>query len=133
MREIKFAWVCRNIHFNKIERIELTDTMLLDGNRPAWITSDNCELIDKILPTGLKDKNGEEIWEADIIKQLSPNLHQDMSSKTIFEVIFQGGCFQGKQIGEDEWHWVDWPTEYFEGCEIIGNIYENPELLKEPE
>ena len=64
-REIRFAWVCRNIHFDKIERVELTDEALLSGSRPSWITSDNCEIIAKILPTGLKDKIGKSFdwWE----------------------------------------------------------------------
>ena len=68
MKEIRFAWVCRNIHFNNIERVELTDTMLLSGARPSWITSPNCEVLAKILPTGFFDKNNKEIWEGDIVQ-----------------------------------------------------------------
>jgi len=65
MREIKFAWVCRNLHFNKIERVELTDTMLINHSYPSWIKSNNCEVITKILPIGRNDKNGKEIYEGD--------------------------------------------------------------------
>lgn len=26
--------------------------------------------------------------------------------------------------------WVDWPIEYFQDCEVVGNIFENPSLLE---
>jgi len=29
-KDIHFIWVCRNIHFDTVEEVELTDTMLLD-------------------------------------------------------------------------------------------------------
>ena len=113
MREIKFAWVCRNKHFNEIERVELTDTMLLDGSRPSWITSGNCEIIAKILPVGALDKNGKEIYEGDIVR---------------FTWLID-------QIYVVKWNYEthEWKLhnrEMRKYIEIIGNIYENPELLE---
>lgn len=74
--------------------------------------------------TGLKDKNGKEIYEGDIF---------DMGV-----VIFSRGCFNGCYISgstnEDGWdysdEWEDGLEKYAIRNEIKGNIYENPELIK---
>jgi len=120
MKEIKFAWVCRNIHFDEIERVELTDTMLLDGSRPSWITSDNCEVIAKILPTGLKDKNGKEVWEGDVVEA---SIYGEETPQ-ILEVEYRDTCFV---IDYEDSESDCVPVGHFVGSlKIIGNIYENP-------
>jgi uncharacterized phage protein (TIGR01671 family) len=68
--------------------------------------------------TGLLDKNGREIYGGDIIEY---NNHREVV-KFIFvdERSADGGDFCGYANGES----------YYKKCEIIGNIYENPELIK---
>ena len=63
--------------------------------------------------TGLFDKNGEEIWEGDIIKG-DDGLHD--------YVLYSNGEFI--LMPQDD------NCVYWELCEIIGNIYANPELLE---
>lgn len=70
--------------------------------------------------TGLKDKNGKEIYEGDIVSH-------SMNDYTIplSVVSFKDGMFV---FSDDE----D-TTELIESldyCEVIGNIYENPELIQ---
>lgn len=69
--------------------------------------------------TGLKDNNGEKIYEGDIVKL-------DQWEPSIAEVVFNRGgfCFR---FQKDDQYYLD--GKYLEGGEVIGNIYENPELL----
>jgi uncharacterized phage protein (TIGR01671 family) len=65
--------------------------------------------------TGLKDKNLKEIYEGDVVK------HDELVG--IYEVIFKNGKFllsDNTFLNINLWNL----------SEIIGNIYENPELLK---
>jgi len=78
--------------------------------------------------TGLKDKNNKEIYEGDILKS-APKGHEP---RTLYQIIWD----------EENLRWTMKEPDgaLFYGCntddnkffvwEIIGNIYENPELLK---
>ena len=68
--------------------------------------------------TGLKDKNGKEIYEGDILFEIL--------GEEYFKVIFENGSYRA----ENEEYSLDL-SEYAHLCEIVGNVYENPELIKE--
>jgi uncharacterized phage protein (TIGR01671 family) len=83
--------------------------------------------------TGLKDKNGKEIYEGDILDLSEPlqftgnKPKQKMPTKR-GKIIFHEGSFLIKQKSKKVR--LSSLTIRYCGLEVIGNIYENPELLK---
>lgn len=83
--------------------------------------------------TGLYDSAGLEIYEGDIVKSCNKNPDYD-TWDNLFAVVFisnkYGTIFQDK----DEkmiWDWDNEDSMYsIKFCKIIGNIYDNPELLE---
>ena len=86
--------------------------------------------------TGLKDKNGKLIWENDIVKCV------DVNAETEFFAVVEFGNpngfyswgYQLKHIWGDEPNldillWIDM-EETGATCEIIGNVFNNKELLE---
>jgi len=118
MREIKFrAWDGEQM----IAPCNLWDR---DDSPIEWLN--NLPYPDSILMqyTGLKDKNGKEIYERDLF------WWNWLGSPILREVEFHNGCFIGRDIEHivPMEHLGDFPLKEIE---VIGNIYENPELLKE--
>lgn len=90
-----------------------------DSEGNEWIVNNDLSLMQS---TGLTDKNGEEIFEGDVVK-MAKNVY---SEPTYYEVVrHRGGAYrlESKQYGCELWlRHTD--------CEIAGSIYENPELLE---
>jgi uncharacterized phage protein (TIGR01671 family) len=115
----------------------LDDYTVLDG-RGKFKTFDGPDLTTQkhdwpvMQYTGLKDKNGKEIYEGDILKNIRHGAQ-------LIEVYWEG--IRAKQMG-----WLDYGgwkfrkivndgkmtyATYDGDIEVIGNIYENPELVEE--
>lgn len=73
--------------------------------------------------TGLKDKNNKEIYEGDILFE--------SFGERYYKVVFENGGFRAEFKGDFDEHSFDLIDVVAQGCEIVGNIYENPELMEE--
>ncbi|MFU0723088.1 YopX family protein [Streptococcus sp. IMAU11622] len=75
--------------------------------------------------TGLKDKNGKEIFEGDILDY--------KGRKALVRWHGSYASFIYRFVDELQNRKTEWKPLYlaYMKCEIIGNIYENPELLEE--
>jgi uncharacterized phage protein (TIGR01671 family) len=132
MREIKFRgkrvdngeWVYGDLGF--------------DGFRRPYIHNlDDGEQCFSVIPetvgqfTGLRDKNGREIYEGDIV-DLGPLGDADVTMGTVIiewsdkEAGFMLRPLKIRHEGVDG-QWTGWSIENWE---VIGNIYENPELVE---
>lgn len=69
--------------------------------------------------TGLPDKNGKKIFEGDVVRAM-----MDWGPAGMIESVVDIGF---KKYDGYRWNYFDLDT-----IEIIGNIHDNPELLKEP-
>ena len=79
--------------------------------------------------TGLKDKSGNLIWENDImVAHLDDDYPED---ETYIRILWHGSGFCSKEKGSEDMLQVDeFDQEHFE---VIGNIFDNPELLESEE
>lgn len=139
MREIKFrAWDkseermvysgTKQNDYPFVWQIHNTGIEIVEHDGTNWNTIKDLVFMQY---TGLKDKNGKEIYEGDIVEAKDPYKY---NSKEIFytcEVVFtEGAAFMLKHTYEN---WGTVGIRYFGlrdmELEVIGNIYENPELL----
>ena len=120
-REIKFRiWDIENKEMLKVQELDFESTFY--GGRIAIRPdqyNDYFDTEDMILMqyTGIDDKNGKEIYEGDIVK------YENMTGK----IMFFNGSFIMSNFEETE----EWELGVInEELEIMGNIYDNPELLE---
>ncbi len=92
--------------------------------RPAQAFRKDIELMQF---TGLLDKNGKEIYEGDILKWNSfiPDSVEGRNEKRFRNRVVNWG--RGEWILDDD---TNWCLGIYSNIEILGNIYENKELLK---
>lgn len=127
MREIKFEYMLikDGIVINK-QILILEDIEQKDSNEFCYELLEQNEKVIKRQYTGLKDKNDVEIYESDIIKAIwSKDCDEYIANEEwIGDIFFNYGSFDIN--GE----WCVSLNCFNGTLEVIGNIYENPELLE---
>lgn len=73
--------------------------------------------------TGLRDKNGGRIWENDIIRH---ERSDTVGTVKWYQEDYVGWCVNDVVIDEQQF-----TDEMWGECEVIGNFFDNPELLEE--
>ena len=135
MREILFRgkrtgnekWICGHLLEQNIpdchSYIVMSIIAELDNRHIEIMDFDINEVIPETVGqfTGLTDKNGVKIFEGDIVRAFTR-----FSEIYVSSVTYHEGAFWFKN-----WSWTKFFFK-FEKIEIIGNIYDNPEILKCP-
>ena len=124
MREIKFrAWdkTLNKIHCWSAIEDHFTFEELLDDN-----------FFEAMQYTGLKDKNGTEIYDGDYIRYSMRTINGSIYTHVCRVFQHESGTWRIEGYHEDNHSYETKGTVYAAHliCEVIGNIYENPELAK---
>lgn len=125
MREFKFrAWDTEKQEMATVNFIGLNDyeVGMEDEECRRWRATYPyvCRLMQY---TNLKDKNGKEIYEGDILK-----VKLDGGEEVNLYVKYVKGEY--RVVNEGRWEDSLYAYMYFGDVEIVGNIYENKDLLK---
>lgn len=118
----------REIKFRAWDGEQMVSPDYIDREGVAWWKANSIPTFStKVMQfTGLKDKNGKEIYEGDILAS---------EGRVIGHIKggVRGYCYDvvyANPTGDKRWSLYASVTTDYEGrVEVIGNIYENPELL----
>jgi uncharacterized phage protein (TIGR01671 family) len=123
MREIKYRmWNKKEKKMYQVGVLDFDDEKAYIKNYLSYTVSNYMfENIELMQYTGLHDKNGKEIYEGDIL----PFTMYDLKTEYYY-IVFRNGEFEA--INKQDTNFI-WRSAWKESA-VIGNIYENPDLLK---
>lgn len=129
MKQIKFrAWHKDGAYMMPVEEIDFENKLINKSGVWRWFN----ELV-LMQYTGLKDKNGVEIFEGDYVVGVqylttSPNVPFEIKGVVRYSERNTMFYIDDKNKGHDMFMQSLGSTPYI--LEVIGNIYENPDLLE---
>lgn len=113
LESIVFKYEANGYEFSDIELLEFDN---------IWLYKEGSFPYEVIQATGLKDKNDVEIYEGDIVKIENHPFHTHIQIDGNYEV----GINERKELCAGGWLLY----EALSYASVIGNIYENPELME---
>ena len=137
--------------WNRItSQLHIVDGLYFDDREAEYVDDDNVlrfvsfKNIDLMQSTGLKDKNGKEIFEGDVLEiqgikmivKLGSYKYLETSKNNghLFGVLYDGLGFYVECINAaDPDNVSPFEPETLKNSQIISNIYENPEFFEETE
>ncbi len=108
----------------------------IDGKNIGWLVNDESNHQFEIVQyTGYEYENGVEVYEGDIIEvELDANRAFSDGKPDVFRLVVTyeefHTHFTGRRIGTNSPYGIEFGGDAVIRKEVIGNIYENPELLK---
>lgn len=142
MRDLKFrAWDKDEKRFNYIDIEKMFDAMGADyGLNQGQVDFMDSDIQTIMQYTGLFDDTGRKIYEGDIV-EIQNKLETKTSYKSIVMMSYNGAIISAHpahiKIGEKANRQLSSFCDYGFGgkydveCKIVGNVYENSDLLKE--
>lgn len=79
--------------------------------------------------TGIDDKNGTPIFEGDIVEGVCLGYYDDEEFKDVVEFSNSSFCFSKEKWKDGTYDWYSLENYDPEDLEVVGNIYENPDVL----
>lgn len=137
-REIKYkAWLKKEYYSvlnpeNKVYNVENLDfdTQQAYLSECGWYDFEDIELMECI---GFEDKNGNEIYDGYIVKHFYEYENNGEIFETeellIIEYQKEWGQYILRKANDKDGNWYGFYEVELDYLEVIGNIYENPELL----
>lgn len=140
MREILFrgkckhnndGWIYGNLIKTKNNKFWITNNSYSNG---GWLVlRQRSEIEESTLGqfTGLLDKNGNKIFEGDIVKNKYNEITEIKFGEFVDTKSHEQVGFYQVYLKDDDWYDVSHGSmDYVKDSEIIGNIHDNKELLK---
>jgi len=135
MREIKFRGWIRAGEWIEPDEVKQAFIMVAAEDLAFEEYAPLCELLRDVEDaayytqyTGLKDKTGKEIYEGDVVSMPYSRCTQNWQ---VLEMSAYGQRFLRLTAKPHPAPHYFRGLHHFDECEVIGNIYENPELVKE--
>lgn len=137
MQEIKFrAWLKDEKKMVNAEHIRFDEKKIyykvcFDNEKPYFYNMRGFKEIELMQYTGLKDKNGVEIYEGDIVKA-NGYIYKVIYWKEEAKYHLTSDYYDSDCSFGDVWDvFIKGNNGEYKDLEVIGNIYENKELLNE--